>query len=262
MESGMIRTFAVEGQTIACRVELRQDASRGRSLVFLHGSSGDHTIWARQYGPLRGLYNIAVPDFPGHGASAGEVPEDIGGHIPWLKGLFGNLLFEKPVLVGHSMGAAVALAFALRHGEKLGGIVLVGGGAKMPVNPMILTGLKTDPAAIVAMIPRFAVARKNRERIGSVLAGRLSVFRTDTLYRNLAACSRFDVTAEAGDIRVPSLIVCGAEDKMTPPALSQDLEKRIPGARLELIENAGHFAMMEEPEAFNGILRAFVDALV
>ena len=96
-------------------------------------------------------------------------------------------------------------------------------------------------------------------------AGRLLVARAKAIEAELRhARNELDAftNAEAGDIRVPSLIVCGAEDKMTPPALSQDLEKRIPGARLELIENAGHFAMMEEPEAFNGILRAFVDALV
>jgi len=257
----MIRTFAIDGQTIACQVALHEGAPRGRSLVFLHGSSSDHTVWAHQYGPLRGLYDIAVPDFPGHGASTGEVPEDIGGHVPWLKGLLEQLPFKKPVLVGHSMGAAVTLAFALSCGERLSGIVLAGGGAKMPVNPAILTGLKTDPSTIIAMIPRFAVAKKNRERIGSVLAGRLSAFRTDIFCRNLAACDRFDVTAEAGNIRVPALIVCGTEDRMTAPSLSEDLRKRIPGARLELIKNAGHFAMMEEPEAFNRVLCDFVDTL-
>ncbi len=257
----MLRTFAIEGQTIACRVALHEDAPRGRSLVFLHGSSGDHTVWAHQYGRLKDHYDIAAPDFPGHGASSGDTPGEIAFHIPWVKGLLDLLPFEKPVLVGHSIGAAITLAFALRHGERLGGIVLVGGGAKMPVNPTILTGLKSDPAAIVAMIPRFAVAKKNRERIGSVLAGRLCDLNTDVLYRNLAACGRFDVAAEAGDIRIPALIVCGTEDKMTPPSLSQDLERRIPGARLELVENAGHFVMMEEPEAFNRILCAFVDTL-
>jgi len=257
----MIRTFAIGGQTIACWVGPRQDARPGRSLVFLHGSSGDHSVWVHQYGRLKDLYDIAAPDFPGHGASSGETGEEIASHVPWLRGLLEELPFERPVLVGHSLGAAIALAFALRHADRLGGIVLAGGGAKMPVNPLILTGLKTDPAAIIAMIPRFAVAKKNRERIGSVLAGSLSGLNTKVLYRDLAACDDFDFTAEAGELRVPALIVCGAEDKMTPPALAQDLGKRIPGARLALIENAGHFAMMEEPEAFNRVLCAFVDTL-
>jgi len=257
----VINTFDTDGQTISCLVHRDDTDRRRRALVFLHGSSGDHTVWEHQYGLLKDLYDIAAPDHPGHGASAGQAKEEIAAHVPWLKGLLDRLTFERPVLVGHSIGAAIALAFALRHGERLGGIVLVGGGAKMPVNPMILTGLKTDPAAVIAMIPRFAVAKTNRESIGAILAARLSGVNTEMLYKNLAACGRFDVSEQAGNIGVPTLVVCGTEDKMTAPALSEDLARRIPGAQLKLIANAGHYAMMEEPEAFNRVLAEFVSSL-
>jgi pimeloyl-ACP methyl ester carboxylesterase len=70
-----------------------------------------------------------------------------------------------------------------------------------------------------------------------------------------------DLTGAVADIRLPTCILCGTEDRMTPPTLSQFLGERIPGAQLTLIENAGHFAMLENPRAFNAALRDFVAAL-
>ncbi|MCX7634623.1 MAG: alpha/beta hydrolase, partial [Syntrophales bacterium] len=62
-------------------------------------------------------------------------------------------------------------------------------------------------------------------------------------------------------IKVPTLIVCGREDKMTPPSLSEQLHAAIPGSRLAIIEGGGHFVMMEQAEEFNTALRAFVQSL-
>lgn len=131
----------------------------------------------------------------------------------------------------------------------------------MPVNPAILDGVKADPVAVIAMVSKIAVAKANRERLTGALTASLSLVNPETLYGDFLACSRFDVTETVSRIRVPALIVCGDEDKMTPAAMSQYLKDQIPGAQLEMISGAGHYLMQENAEAFNGALRRFAESL-
>ena len=131
----------------------------------------------------------------------------------------------------------------------------------MPVNPMILEGLKQDPAAVIGMAAKFSVAKQNRERFSGLLMESLSLVDPGIIHGDFSACNGLDITEAVAGIRIPTLVICGAEDKMTPPSLSQFIRDRIPGARLALIEGAGHFVMMENPEAFNEALTDFVNSL-
>jgi pimeloyl-ACP methyl ester carboxylesterase len=137
----------------------------------------------------------------------------------------------------------------------------VGGGATMTVNPAILEGVKRDPAAVIALVVQFSIARANRERLAGPLAEGLTRCNPEVLYGDFLACDRMDLRETLALIRIPTLIVCGAVDKMTPPALSAALKDSIAGARLALIAGAGHFAMLENPEAFNRALKTFVRSL-
>jgi pimeloyl-ACP methyl ester carboxylesterase len=131
----------------------------------------------------------------------------------------------------------------------------------MPVNPVILEGLKQDPAAIIGLAAKFSIAKENRERLSGLITENLSRVKTEILYGDFFACSKLDIAEAVAGIRIPTLILCGAEDKMTPPALSEQLQDHIPGAGLALIPGAGHFVMLENPEAFNEVLADFVNAL-
>ena len=257
----MIEIREIEGRKIACRVNRDRFDAAKKTLVFVHGSGGDHTAWVNQYGRLKDDFNIAALDLPGHGRSEGPGEREVGRYVEWVEKIILKLGAPRPVLIGHSIGAAISLAFALKSGDRLSGIVPLGGGATMPVNPAILDGVKADPVAVIAMVSKIAVAKANRERLTGALTASLSLVNPETLYGDFLACSRFDVTETVSRIRVPALIVCGDEDKMTPPAMSQCLKDRIPGARLETIPGAGHFAMMEHAEAFNAALGKFVESL-
>jgi pimeloyl-ACP methyl ester carboxylesterase len=257
----MIDIREIEGLKIACWVNRDGFSAAKKTLVFIHGSGGDHTAWVNQYDRLKDNFNIAALDLPGHGRSEGPGEQEVARYVEWVERIVERLDIRKPVLIGHSIGAAISLAFALKGGERLSGIVPVGGGATMPVNPEILNGLKVDPAAVIAMASKIAVAKANRERLTGALAESLSRVDPETLYGDFLACSRFDVTETVSRIRVPALIVCGDEDKMMPLAMSRFLQERIPGARLATIGSAGHYPMMENVEAFNGALKEFVESL-
>jgi pimeloyl-ACP methyl ester carboxylesterase len=257
----MMRTVDVDGRKLSAWVSGEfLDPSR-KTLVFIHGSAGDHTNWICQYSALKDRFQIAVLELPGHGRSEGPGEQSVDAYVEWVRKTVAALGIARPVLIGHSLGAATSLTFAVRHGSLLAGIVPVGGGARMPVNPAILEGLKTNPAPIYEMVVKFSFARANRERFDKVMVESLSRVDAMIFHGDLTACDRLDLTETAGSIAVPTLVVCGEDDKMTPPALSEFLRDAIPGAKMAPIPGAGHFVMMENPEAFNQAVSDFVESL-
>jgi pimeloyl-ACP methyl ester carboxylesterase len=257
----MIHIQDVSGLKMACWVNQREWQAAKKTLVFIHGSGGDHTLWLHQCTRLKNAFNIAALDLPGHGLSEGRGEQDVAVYMEWVRQILKALAIEKPVLIGHSLGAAISLRYALTYGDTLAGIVPVGGGAAMPVNPAILDGLKTDPATVIAMAAKISVAKSNRARLSEILMKSMSGINPDILYGDFLACSKHDVTATVSAIRVPTRVICGDEDKMTPPEMSRYLKDHIPGAQWALIKNAGHFVMLENVEEFNETLRTFVESL-
>jgi pimeloyl-ACP methyl ester carboxylesterase len=257
----MLTIHKINGTGITCWVNARHFDNKKRSLLFIHGSGTDHTIWIHQYTEMKCEFNIVALDLPGHGRSEGKGEQDVSSYVEWVKKVINELNLGTPVLIGHSLGAAISLVFAIQYSDLIFGVVPVGGGVKMPVNEVILSGLKADAAAIIDFIAKFSVSKKNRERLSGYLSECFARVNPDILYGDFLACNRFDITQEVSQIRIPALMICGTLDKMTPPAMSEFLKDRIPGAMLSFIGDAGHMVMLEEPEAFNGVLRAFVESL-
>ncbi|MBA4396555.1 MAG: hypothetical protein C0394_04110 [Syntrophus sp. (in: bacteria)] len=257
----MIRVQDVNGLKIACWTCSHAWQAARKTIVFIHGSGGDHTIWLHQCTQLKNAFNIAALDLPGHGRSEGRGEQDVAVYVEWVRQILEALSIEKPVLVGHSLGAAISLRYALAYGNELTGIVPVGGGIVMPVNQIILDGLKLNPALVIAMAAKIAVAKSNRERLSEILMKSMSGINPDILYGDFLACNRHDMTATVSQIRTPTLVICGDEDKMTPPEMSRYLTDHIPGAQWVLINNAGHYVMIEKVEEFNQALSSFVESL-
>lgn len=257
----MIHTREIGGVRIACWTSETDFSSDRRSLCFIHGSGGDHTAWSGQIAAFRDRCNVVAVDLPGHGKSGGSGEETVEAYVAWVRNILAAFALPKPVLVGHSLGAAISLTLALNHGDEIAGIVPVGGGLRMPVNPAILSGLESTPEPILQMAAQLAVAKRNRERLSPLLLESLSGVAPRVMRGDFLACDRLDLTGTVGRIAVPTLVICGAEDKMTPPALSQAIAEQIPGARLALIEGTGHMVMLEDPAAFNNALAGFLSAL-
>jgi pimeloyl-ACP methyl ester carboxylesterase len=258
----VIKEIMIDGIQIACWVNDGGFAEGRKYLVFIHGSGGEHTLWENQYKNLQGDFNIAAVNLPGHGLSGGKGEQDVMTYVEWVKKMIGGLgITRPPVLIGHSLGAAISLTFAIHYGYLLSAIVPVGGGVTMPVNPVLLGQLKTDPDAVYAMIIKFAIAKGHRDRVGPLIHEGLKKGNPDILHGDLYACDKLDVTEAVKKINIPVLVICGDDDKMTPPALSRYIADNVPGGRLVMIPGAGHFVMNEDPEAFNKTLREFIISL-
>ena len=257
----MLKYFNVESSKIACWVNSSNFGAHEQSLFFIHGSGGDNSTWSHQYAALHKQYNIVAIDLPGHGSSEGNGKSDIESYCFWVKKLLDILRLKNVILVGHSLGAAINLQFALNYPQMIEGIVTVGCGMKMPVNPAIFELLKTNPVESVELICKFSVAEENREKFMAPLMKSLTKARIDVVQGDLSACDKFDLTQEISKISLKALVICGAQDKMTPPDLSRQISESISGAKLCLIEGAGHMVMMEKPLEFNKALNEFAVAI-
>ena len=257
----MLKYFKVKENKVACWVNPQDFGQHEKSLVFIHGSGGNSSAWSAQYSKLHKKFNIAAVNLPSHGKSGGHGEQDIPAYVLWLKEMLDVLKLERPILIGHSLGAAIALYFAAKYPRDLSGVVTAGGGLTMPVNPEMLEGFRQQPALVLDMMCKFSLARENRPEFFDALRASLGQANVDVVAGDMLACSKFDLTGELQNITVPVLAICGAEDKMTPQASSEQIAAGIDGATLVMVEGAGHMVMMEKPAAFNDAVQDFAAAL-
>lgn len=250
-------SVVIEGQQLVYQHTIAATPSAHPPLLLVHGAGGDSLHWPPQLRRLPGGDVYAI-DLPGHGQSAGPGRNTIAGYSQVLQAFIAALSLPPLILAGHSMGGAIALDFALQHGTQLAGLALVGTGARLRVNGAILDGLTTDFAATTAQLiewmyaPAFPTAWRARA---------LAQVRTNdplTLRNDFAACDAFDVRSQLSSLALPTLIICGVADKMTPIKVSEALHQAIPNSQLHLVEEAGHMVMLEQPAVVTALFREFL----
>jgi len=240
---------------------LYQGDVRGkRHLVLVHGAGGSHLDWPA---PLRRLggANVYALDLPGHGRSEGTGRNSISAYRDFLLAFLDVLGLDRVVVVGHSMGGAIALDFALHYPGRLVGLILVGTGARLRVLPAILTGILSDFAATVDLVLDYAFGPRATEQLKRLGRQRLLNTLPEVLHGDYAACNAFDVMERLGEVRCPTLVIGGTADRLTPPKYSVYLRDHIPGAELAMVDAAGHMVMLEKPEAVAKAVSEFIESL-
>jgi pimeloyl-ACP methyl ester carboxylesterase len=167
-----------------------------------------------------------------------------------------GLQLQQAVLVGHSMGGAIAMMMALQHPERVAGLVLVGTGARLRVLPAILEGTLSDFQDTINLICGYAYAPDTSRQLVRQGEQQMLQVAPQTIHDDFAACDAFDVMERLGEIRCPTLVICGTEDRLTPPRYSEYLVGRMTGAELKLIAGAGHMVMIERSEAVAEAIRS------
>ena len=237
---------------------LYQGGVRGeRNLVLVHGAGGSHLDWPAPLRRLRGA-NVYALDLPGHGRSEGAGRSSIAAYRDFLLAFLDALGLERATVVGHSMGGAIALDFALHYPDRLDGQVLVGSGARLRVAPAILTGILADFEATVDLVCNYAFGPSASDQLKRLGRQRLLQTPPQVLHGDYAACDAFDVMERLGEVRSPTLVIGGTADVLTPPKYSIYLRDHIPGAELVLVDAAGHMVMLEKPEVVSRAISEFI----
>src|SRR5215212_5635452 len=245
----------------------------GAALVLLHGFPLDRSMWRGQAEALGGGFRVVAPDLRGLGETPlGDVGVSIKGMAEDVAALLDELSLGRVVLGGLSMGGYVAFEFFRKFPGRVRALVLA------DTRPQADTeegrrareenaqrALREGMVPIVeAMLPKLLSA-ETRERGGEVLE-RVRAMTLGTSPEGAAAALRAmavrrDQTDLLPSIDVPTLIIVGGEDAITPPADAEAMSAKIAGSRLAVVEGAGHLSNVERPEEFNRALVEFLRAL-
>ncbi len=230
---------------------------KGMPVIFCHGSGGGHHHWLYQFKNLPHTINTFAVDLPGHGRSQGKPEDAVGSYRDWLQRFINVLGIGPFILAGHSLGGAIALAYALKYPDQLKGLILIGTGARLRVLPSFLEELNkgNTPKELINYVytpdtPEDLVKRARRE----IEDTDPSVYLAD-----FEACDKFDIIEHLHHINKPTLIICGSEDSLTPVKYSRFLKENLPQSKLEVIQGAGHMVMLEKPEAVNRAISRFIE---
>jgi len=237
-------------------------------VLLIHGAGMDRTVWSLQarYLAHHGRAVLAL-DLPGHGKSAAPALSTIEAMADWVAKLLDKLEITHAALVGHSMGALIALDLAARRPERVRTLALLGVAERMPVHPDLQGAADRNEELAAELITAWGHARRGQvgghPAPGLWMAGsavRLIDRAPDgVLAADLAACNAYDKARERGAaVRCPTLFVLGAADRMTPPSKAKPLIDVIAGARTVTLPIAGHMMMTEQPDAVTDALRDFV----
>jgi len=232
----------------------------GPALILIHGAGGSHLHWPAALRRMPGATVYAV-DLPGHGRSEGPGRERIEDYAADVVRFMDAVGVSRGVLVGHSMGGAIAQMTALTAPERVAGLVLVGTGARLRVAPALLDGILQDARGALALITEWAWGPEADPAM--VARGRQMMARVNprVVWGDFAACDRFDIRERVEEITAPTLVITGSEDRMTLPRFGQWLAERIPGARFVLVEGAGHMVMLEKPDQVASAVREWLKAV-
>lgn len=245
----------------------------GVPVVLLHGFPFDRTLWDPQAAALEGEFRVVAYDARAHGRSGGAgEPFAFEDFVDDLKGVLDALRIDRAVLVGLSMGGYAVLRFAEREPSRARALVLADTKSAADDDAGRLAraaGVKKVRAEGVAafadgFLPKALSKRtmESRPEIAGKVRGMILGCSAAGIAGTLVAMAgRTDTTASLAKVRVPALVVVGAEDVLTPPADARALAAAIPGARLVEIPGAAHLPNLENADAFNAALLPFLRAL-
>jgi pimeloyl-ACP methyl ester carboxylesterase len=242
--------------------EHQGDNSYNPPIVLIHGAGGSQLHWPAPVRRLSG-FPIYALDLPGHGKSVGRGYQSINAYVECVLEWMNAVELRQAVFIGHSMGGAIALSLALDHPERVLGLGIVGSGARLKIDPVLLESAsrkETFPATIETII-EWAFDPQADPRLVELAAKRMAEIRPSVLHSDFMACDSFNKLDLLESLSVPTFILCGERDKLTPPRYSQYLADHISGAKITIISDAGHMVQLEKPVQVAETLREYISSI-
>lgn len=238
-------------------------------IIFVHGFPYDHEMWNMQVMSLSSKYFCVTYDIRGLGSSQAEDGQfTMESFVDDLENILLELNLNKPVLCGLSMGGYISLRAVERMEEKF--------------SALILCDTKSEADTNEAKLKRAEGVKKiNTEGLEAFVKGSVpNTFTSDSIKSSsiyqeilnrslrsnplgvkgslLAMAGRTDTTAYLSQIKIPTLVVCGEDDKLSPPASMKEMANKIKGSEYVLVPNAAHMSPVENPNLVNKVIIDFI----
>jgi len=222
--------------------------------VFIHGAGRTPASWGPQLARFEGALAVALPGHP-DGAPLHGTAAMADWVIAEMEGVPGPL-----VMVGHSLGGAVALQVALARPDLLAGLVLVSTGARLPVPDDAIERIDLDFEAECARMVEQSWLHHEPDLIrrgtNSVIA-----MGPESLRADYVSAREHDLRGRLGDLGAPALVVSGEEDPLVPTWLSEELADELPDSSLAVIAGTAHVPQLERPDTIDLLIAAFLARL-
>ena len=249
-----------------------EDVGKGLPVVFIHGFPHDRSLWAPQLGALMDRCRCIAPDTRGFGESALQGPYTMNRYADDVVALLDSLHIHRAVIAGLSMGGYIAFAVWRRHRARVRALVLADtragadnteGRAKRQAMIDTVKAEGIEPlldAQVNGMLGR--TTREKHPELTEYVKRMVARSPAEGVIGALEAMmARPDSTETLATVDVPTLIVVGDEDVLTPPKEARAMHEAIRGSRLEVLAGAGHLSNLERPAAFNHVVSEFVGLL-
>jgi 3-oxoadipate enol-lactonase len=245
-------------------------AGQGELLVFMHGIGGNRTNWRDQLPVFAGHFHAVAWDARGYGGS-----DDYDGLLDFsdfardLARVLDHFGAARAHLAGLSMGGRIAMDFAEKYPDRLLTLTLIDthpGFANLSEEKKVeFIRLRKEPLVngkepkdIAVPVARPLLGPNASPAAFQRLVDSMAALHKESYIKSIEATVRTEPQQRLHEIAVPTHVMVGAEDRLTPPSIARDLVAQIPGARLTIIEDAGHLVNIEQPDAFNDAALTFL----
>ena len=254
------------------------NSGEGISLLLIHGAGGQEVDWPLAWRSLDDLtralgltpkdhggeldnYPIYSLDLPGHGKSGGESQTSVEKYADAVNEFVTAIKLDNVCIVGHSMGASIALNAALNKYSWLTAIAMIGGASKMFVTDAILEGLKENFEPTIENIVKYSWYKNTGAFFKQKARQRMLEAGSKVVHDDFYACSQFDVSDRLAEIDIPALVIASDHDRMVPLKISREMADQLSRSTFVTLENCGHFQHIEQTSRVAKELATYLSTL-
>lgn len=239
----------------------RSTPAQVRKRIFLiHGAGSDSRVFASLEKELAKKHDVVSIDLPGHGTSNGSGFRGTVDHAAYCSGLLRKLEWKNCVVLGHSMGGAIALSLSIYFPDLVKSLILVGSGARLRVSPEVLENARLEAAGKKSQTGTHRVGFS--ERTDNSLFNHIRELSLSTdpevVLKDWMAVDSFDIFSRLKHIKQDTLAICGEDDVMTTVKYHEFLCAEMPHCKLEVVKDAGHWPFIEKPQQVLKIIVNFL----
>lgn len=231
-------------------------------VILIHGAGSNHLCWPAEIRRLRDSTVYAI-DLPGHGKSAGTAHHQVSSYLVAIIDFIDKLGLNQAVLVGHSLGAAIALQLALDHPQHVAGLVCISAAASFQIDPTFINLFRVSQTQkqTLEILKHYFSPHYGKTQWYPNLLKSLAAVRNSLWYADLRATVHFDLRSQLTRITTPTLVLSGEEDPLVPIADATHLARQLPNATFIGFPHHGHMLMLEEAKGVANEIHRFYSHL-